>query len=133
MNRFCSRQQMIHLFDIIYFINRQPPIPKLFSGRYSSISGVDPLNIIDYFFQFIHYTSSLKPRRSFLQLLWLLCVWLLWGERNNRIFNNVGTPIVQLLDKVKFHFLWWLKAKNTTFVYDTHSWWSDPMRCFGLD
>lgn len=29
MNRFCSRQQMIHLFDIVYFTNRQPPTPKI--------------------------------------------------------------------------------------------------------
>jgi len=97
------------------------------------VSGVDPFNLIDHFFQFIHYTGSLKSRSSFLQLLWLLCVWLIWGERNNRIFNNVETPILQLLDKVKFHSLWWLKAKNTTFVYGTQSWWSDPMRCLGLD
>jgi len=97
------------------------------------VSGADPFNLIDHFFQFIHYTGSSKSRRLFLQLLWLLCVWLIWGERNNRIFNNVETPIFQLLDKVKFHSLWWLKAKNTTFVYGTQSWWSDPMRCLGLD
>jgi hypothetical protein len=93
------------------------------------VTGVDPLNINDHFFQFIHYTVFSKARRSFLQLLWLLFVWLIWGERNNRIFNNVETPIVQLLDKVKFHSLWWLKAKNTTFVYGTQRWWSDPLLC----
>lgn len=87
------------------------------------VNGVNPLNINDHFFQFIHYTGSSKARRSFLQLLWLLCVWLIWRERNNRIFNNVETPIVQLLDKVKFHSLWWLKAKKKNFfVYDTQRW-----------
>ena len=75
----------------------------MFSGRYGSISGRGlvclvwiPLNLIDHFSQFIHYTGSSKSRRSFLQLLWLLCVWLIWGERNNRIFNNVETPIITL-------------------------------------
>jgi len=97
------------------------------------VSGVDPLNLSDHFSQFIHYSGSSKTRRLFLQLLWLLCVWLIWGERNNRIFNNVETPIIQLLDKVKFHSLWWLKAGNITFVYGSQSWWSDPMRCLGLD
>ena len=33
------------------------------------VSGVDPLNLIDHFLQFIHYTGSSKYRRSFLQLL----------------------------------------------------------------
>jgi len=41
------------------------------------VSGVDPLNLIDHFFQFIHYRGSSKSRSSFLQLLWLLCVWLI--------------------------------------------------------
>ena len=76
------------------------------------VSGVDPLTLTDHFLQFIHSTGSSKYRSSFLQLLCLLCVWLIWGERNNRIFNNVETPILQLLDKVKFHSLWWLKAKT---------------------
>jgi len=40
-----------------------------------------------------------------------------WNERNNRLFNNIETSIEQLLDKAKFHSLWWLKANKTTFVY----------------
>ena len=83
--------------------------------------------------------QDLKPKLSD-HFKWIVnnntkqkCVWLIWGERNNKIFNNVETPIIQLLDKVKFHSLWWLKAGNITFVYGSQSWWSDPMRCLGLD
>jgi len=67
------------------------------------VAGVDPLNITDHFIQFIHYTGSSKARRAFLQLLWLLGIWLIWSEHNNRIFKSVETPILQLLEKVKFH------------------------------
>jgi len=81
------------------------------------VSGVDPLNISEHFLQFVHYTGHSKARRSFLQLLWLLYVWLTWSERNNRVFNNIETPILQLLDQVKFHSLWWLKTNNATFVH----------------
>jgi len=70
-----------------------------------------------------HYTCHSKARQSFLRLIWLLCVWLLWNERNNRLFNNIETPILQLLDKVKFHSFWWLKANNATFVYGSQRWW----------
>lgn len=97
------------------------------------VEGVDPFTINEHFIQFIHYTGFSKARRSFLQLLWLLCVWLIWNERNNRIFKNVETPMFQLLDKVKFHSLWWLKANKANFVYGLHSWWSDPMSCLGID
>jgi hypothetical protein len=97
------------------------------------VQGVDPFSITDDFLQFIHYTGTSKARRSFLQLLWLLGIWIIWSERNNRIFTNVETPINQLLDKVKFHSLWWMKANNAKFVYGVQRWWSDPLICLGID
>jgi hypothetical protein len=39
----------------------------------------------------------------------LLCVWLLWTERNNMLFNNIETYIEQLVEKAKYHSLWWLR------------------------
>jgi len=97
------------------------------------VAGVDPHSISEHFLQFIHYTGSSKALRSFLQLLWLLRVWLIWSERNNRVLNNIKTPILQLLEKVKFHSLWWLKANNAKFVYSLQRWWSDPLICLGID
>jgi len=38
------------------------------------VTGVDTDNVSDHLHQFIHYSGYLKARRSFLQLLWLLCV-----------------------------------------------------------
>ena len=97
------------------------------------VFGVDPPIISEHFFQFTHYTGYTKARRSFLQLIWLLGVWLIWNERNNRFFNNIEIPILQLLDKVKFHSFWWLKANNTMFVYGSQRWWSDPLCCLGIN
>lgn len=97
------------------------------------VTGVDIDNVSEHFNQFIHYTGASKARCSFLQLLWLLCVWLVWNERNNRLFKNTETPIEQLLEKVKFHSLWWLKANRTTFVYGSQTWWSNPLHCLGID
>jgi len=54
------------------------------------VAGVDTDNVREHFQQFIHYS---KARRSFLQLLWLLCVWLVWNERNNRLLKNTETSI----------------------------------------
>jgi len=97
------------------------------------VSDVDSHSISENFLQFMHYTGHSKVQRSFLQLVWLLCVWLIWSERNNRVFNNIETPIIQLLDQVKFHSLWWLKAHNVMFVHGSQRWWSDPLLCLGLD
>jgi len=58
---------------------------------------------------------------------------MVWNERNNIIFNNIQTTIDQLLEKVKFHSLWRLKANNVTFVHRSQRWWSDPLLYLGVD
>jgi hypothetical protein len=46
---------------------------------------------------------SLQVPHSFLQLIWLLCVWVIWIERNHQVFSNSETPLPQLLEKVKLY------------------------------
>jgi hypothetical protein len=92
----------------------------------------DPQNIHDHFIQFIHSIGHSRTCISFLQLVWLVCIWLVWTERNNRIFNNIQTPMDQIMEKVKHHSFWWLKANNATFVFGSHRWWSDPLTCLGI-
>jgi len=96
-------------------------------------SGVDYHIIGDHFLHFTYYLGGLKTRHSFLKLIWLLCVWLIWKERNNRIFNNITTPIEELVKKVKFHSYLWLCANNAAFVYDCQQWRSNPLLCLGID
>jgi len=84
------------------------------------------------FLQFTYFTDGAKSRRSFMQLIWLLSAWVVWNEQNNRLFNNVVTPIPRLLDKVKMLSLGWLKAKKATFVFGTQEWWSCPLVCLSI-
>jgi len=95
-------------------------------------SGVDQQTLGDHFLQFTNYLSGMKTRRSFLQLICLLCVWLIRKERNNRIFYNIYTPTAELVEKVKFHSYWWLRANNAAFVYGCQQWRSDPLFCLGI-
>ena len=67
------------------------------------MSGVDHYRLRDHFVQFTNCLGASRARRSFLQLLWLLSVWLVWNECNNRLFDNSHTPNVELIEKVKFH------------------------------
>jgi hypothetical protein len=69
------------------------------SRQWLGIVGVDTYVIQEHFLQFVHLTGGGKATRSFLQLIWLLCDWVLWNERNNRLFNNVVTSFNRLLDK----------------------------------
>jgi len=92
--------------------------------------GVDSNNISDHLVQFMHMTGGGKAKRSFMQLIWLLCTWVVWNERNSRLFNNIVTHVPRLLDKVKLLSLGWLKAKNVMFVFGTQRWWSSPSPIF---
>ena len=42
------------------------------------------------------------------------------------------TSNTELIDKVKFHSYWWLKANNAAFVFSCQQWWSDPLTCLGI-
>jgi len=86
------------------------------------VEGVDSHAIPDHFMQFIQYASGLKSRRSLFHLIWLQCVWVLWNDRNDRLFRGRNCSLPQLLDKVKSNSLWWwLKASNVVFNFGTHN------------
>ncbi|GAU47231.1 hypothetical protein TSUD_107670 [Trifolium subterraneum] len=96
-------------------------------------SSVDHQNPSDHFLHFVSVLGERRARRSFLQLIWLACVWVLWNERNNRLFRNTMQTVPQMLDKVKLYYLWWLKTANGTLGANLHSWWSTPLLCLGID
>ena len=96
------------------------------------VSSVDQQSLHAHFFQFTNYLGGLRARRSFLRLLWFLCVWLVWNERNNKLYNNSYTFITELMEKVKFNSYWWLMANNATFVYGCQQWWSNLLSCLGM-
>jgi hypothetical protein len=84
-------------------------------------SFVESQTLSDHFLQFKYSSGGPRARRSFLQLIWLLCVWIVLTERNHRLFRNSELSVSQLLDKVKLHFYWWLKTTNISLVSNYHS------------
>jgi len=57
----------------------------------------DSHNIMDHFIQFSNSARGSRARHNFLQLLWFASVWVLWTERNNRLFKLKEKSIMQLL------------------------------------
>jgi len=98
-----------------------------------SISSADLDSLQDHLVHFIHSSGGLRARRSFMQLSWLCCVWVMWNERNNRGFKAEKNTIHQMLDKVKLHSFWWLKAYNVNLCLISHMWWSSPFVCMGIN
>jgi len=92
----------------------------------------DPQHVLDHFIQFAYSLGGFKPRQLFLQLIWFCCVWVLWNERNHKIFSNNAKSIMQLMKTVKITSLQWLKAKVVCFPFGYHMWWQQPLICLGI-
>ncbi|GAU31357.1 hypothetical protein TSUD_19020 [Trifolium subterraneum] len=90
---------------------------------------VDTHTISDHFAQFTLSAGVSRGRRSFMQLIWLVCVWVVWNERNSRGSTN---SLQHMLDKIKTFSYRWLKATSNTLALNYHSWWSSPLICLGL-
>ena len=121
-------EDMHHLFLSCPFFGALWPLVRNWLG----IEGVEDQTVTTHVGQFIHYAGGSRARRSFFHLIWLLCVWVLWKERNARHFRNTRNSLMHLFDQVKHCSLWWLKARNVSFTYGIHSWWSNPLVCLGI-
>ncbi|CAJ2666213.1 unnamed protein product [Trifolium pratense] len=96
------------------------------------ISPVVATTLRDHFAQFTASAGVSRARRSFLQLLWLVCVWVIWIERNHRLFKgSTDTPHL-LLDKIKLFSFRWLRMTSITLALNYHSWLSSPLLCLGF-
>jgi hypothetical protein len=95
------------------------------------ISSADPLVLHDQFLQFTYSVGGSRAHRFFMQLLWICCIWVIWHERNNRIFKAKESTVLQLLERVKVHSLWWMQAYNINIGINLHVWWSSPLGLYG--
>jgi hypothetical protein len=93
---------------------------------------VASFSLRDHLVQFIRSAGASRARRSFLQLIWLVCVWVVWTERNHRVFRGSVSSTSQMLDKIKLLSYQWLKPTCVTLASNHHSWWSSPFLCMGL-
>jgi len=110
----CGQQETIdHLIIHCNIFGDLWKLIKSWVGVYS----VDPHQVTDHFNQFIYSSGGYAPCRSFLHLIWLCCIWVIWNERNQRLFAKKANTMVQLLEKVKMYSLRWLKAKNVCFPF----------------
>lgn len=65
------------------------------------------------------------------QVIWLTCIWVIWKERNSRIFSNKQNSQNRLLECIKLHCWWWLNTYKLYFYFYFHSWWLNMSICIG--
>ncbi|PNX84949.1 heat shock protein [Trifolium pratense] len=86
----------------------------------------------NHFIQFTASAGGLRARHSFMQLIWLACVWVVWTERNHRLFSGSTNSLHFMLDKIKTFSYKWLKATSSTLALNCHNWWYSHMLCLSL-
>nr|ABD33014.1 hypothetical protein MtrDRAFT_AC150798g19v2 [Medicago truncatula] len=74
------------------------------------------------------------PRSShlFQTIIWFVAAWVIWKERNNRVFQETVATSFMLIEKVKLNSFLWLKSKHLSFSYNYHDWWKHSLSCMGI-
>lgn len=86
----------------------------------------------DHILQFGQLGGGYKRLRYTLLVIWLTCIWVIWKERNNKIFNNKAASIYELVDKVKLLSFLWLEEKHVIFAFSYHCWWLNLLVCLDI-
>jgi len=74
------------------------------------ITVVAPCQLRDHCIQVSFMAGMSHGTHSFFKVIWFACVWVIWKERNNRIFKNMMVTPLVLVEKVKLLSFLWLKA-----------------------
>jgi len=89
-------------------------------------------HILDHFIQFGSSTGYGKSRCSFMHLIWFATTWVIWKEKNARIFRGTENSHLQLLENVQHLSFWWFKASVVSFHYSFYNWCQNPLLCAGI-
>ena len=100
--------------------------------RWLHISSVSPGDIRQHFIQFTYMAGLPRFTNSFMKIIWFASVWVLWKERNNRVFQNTGSNPSVLVEQVKLYSFLWVKSKQVTFSNSYYDWWQHPLLCMSV-
>ena len=93
---------------------------------------MSPGELHDHYIQFSYMAGLPHSTHSYLQGIWYACVWVIWKDRNDRIFKNEASHPYVLFEKIKFNFFSWMKAKHISFNYAYYEWSTHPLLYMGV-
>jgi hypothetical protein len=70
-----------------------------------------------------------KNSRTAFTIIWISFIYVIWKDRNNKIFHNKADQIEMLAEKVKLQTFWWLKSYYILFEFDYSFWRLNPLCC----
>jgi len=69
--------------------------------QWAGISFISPESVLDHLHHFGQLAGVPLLSHTFLKVIWHATAWVIWKERNNRIFNNKIHDLEHLLESVK--------------------------------
>jgi hypothetical protein len=100
--------------------------------KWVGISFISPDLVVDHFYHFGHLAGLPRYTYIYFQVIWHSTVWVIWKERNNRVFKHKAQDLIKLLDYVRFMSFSWLKAKLLSSAFSYNDWWRNPLLCMGI-
>ena len=101
-------------------------------SNWLSISFVHPSELRHHFIQFTKMAGMPTYSQLYFRIIWFATDWVIWKDRNNRIFQNMVSNPLNLFEKVKLNSFLWLRSKQVDFVYSYHNWWKHPIPCMSV-
>lgn len=100
--------------------------------KWLGISLAMPLNLRHHCMQFSKLAGWPRSSYLFFTTIWFATIWILWKERNHRIFQNTVSTSDVLIEKVKLTTFLWLKSNQASFCFSFSDWWKHPTLCMGV-
>lgn len=82
--------------------------------------------------QFCALGGFLKNSRTGFTAISISTLFVIWKDRNRRIFQNQIDHLDALLGRVKLQMYWWLKANYIMFDFDYLHWRKNPLDCLQI-
>jgi hypothetical protein len=79
--------------------------------------------------QFCALGGFTKNSRTSFTVIWISVLFVIWKDRNRRIFQNHFDHLEALLERVKLQTYWCLKANYIMFDFDYPYWRKNPLVC----
>ncbi|GAU20019.1 hypothetical protein TSUD_273540 [Trifolium subterraneum] len=79
--------------------------------------------------QFAGLGGNSKTSRNLFTIIWVSVLFVIWKDRNDRIFQMGNDSGVTLLERIKLQTYWWLKSHYVLFVFDYPFWRLNPLFC----
>jgi hypothetical protein len=96
------------------------------------ISSVLSGDLRHHFIQFTNMAAMPHFSHHYFYIIWFATVWMIWKDRNSRVFRNPASSPFTLIEKIQQLSFLWLKSKQVNFAYSYYDWCKQPLICIGV-